>query len=300
MGYGTFDSRAYRSYSSSHLDGRTTEQVFSSSKIDPLFDPLLIFGKRESRDSVTNPNSTPIIIAADVTGSMGFIIDNLIRDSVPKTFEEILRRAALPTMTMVTDPHLIGNGDWGMLFVINLLSKSHSSSQISRLSSKSRISGLKEAEGGNNTESYDLAWYYAATHTSIDSFEKHGRKGYLFTIGDEEAPHGLTSNQIMKFIGDESESYSPQELLAMAQEMYHVRHIIAEEGSHCRQGNLPKARDSWFKLMGQTVIHMPDHTKLAELIISAIQVNEGMPVDEVAATWDSSTAASIKASLSAV
>ena len=32
--------------------------------------------------------------------------------------------------------------------------------------------------------------------TSIDCFEKRGKKGYLFTIGDEQLPPTLTKAQI--------------------------------------------------------------------------------------------------------
>lgn len=37
------------------------------------------------------------------------------------------------------------------------------------------------------TESYELAMYFMARHTSIDCYEKRGKRGYLFMIGDELA-----------------------------------------------------------------------------------------------------------------
>ena len=44
---------------------------------------------------------------------------------------------------------------------------------------------LEGGGGGQKTESYELAMYFMARHTAIDCFEKRGRRGYLFIIGDE-------------------------------------------------------------------------------------------------------------------
>ena len=46
---------------------------------------------------------------------------------------------------------------------------------------------LEGGGGGQMTESYELAMYFMARHTAIDCFEKRGRRGYLFIIGDELA-----------------------------------------------------------------------------------------------------------------
>ena len=44
---------------------------------------------------------------------------------------------------------------------------------------------LEGGGGGQLTESYELAMYFMARHTSIDCHEKRGKRGYLFIIGDE-------------------------------------------------------------------------------------------------------------------
>ena len=46
------------------------------------------------------------------------------------------------------------------------------------------------------TSSRTTSVYFAAMHTKIDSFIKRGKKGYLFTIGDEPVPGDLTKEQI--------------------------------------------------------------------------------------------------------
>ena len=46
---------------------------------------------------------------------------------------------------------------------------------------------LEGGGGGQKTESYELALYFMARHTATDCFERRGRRGYLFIIGDEMA-----------------------------------------------------------------------------------------------------------------
>lgn len=45
---------------------------------------------RESRDSEEHPESLPVFIALDETGSMGSIPDKMIRDYLPKLMDSII------------------------------------------------------------------------------------------------------------------------------------------------------------------------------------------------------------------
>jgi hypothetical protein len=50
-------------------------------------------------------------------------------------------------------------------------------------------------------------------------------------------------------------------------------------------------REEWIELLGkERVISLPDYTKLAEVVISAIQIAEGEDADKVAGSWDDSVA----------
>ena len=99
MGTGTFSRAAYSSYSASTV-GKTTDEIYTSRKIDKSLDPLGV-GVRESRDSVDNPNSTPVIVGIDVTGSMGMLADVIAREGLGVLFEGILDRKP------ITDPHVM-------------------------------------------------------------------------------------------------------------------------------------------------------------------------------------------------
>ena len=64
-----------------------------------------------------------------------------------------------------------------------------------RLADQLRELWIEGGGGGNRGESYHLPWAFAAMRTSTDCFERRGRKGYLFTIGDEPILPGISAPQ---------------------------------------------------------------------------------------------------------
>src|ERR1700722_11432727 len=105
MGSGRYNATDWTKYSNTTAT-RSTASIFTSKTVPDEFNPKN-FSVRESRDSVDNPNSNAIIIASDVTGSMGMIAEALVRKAIGKTFEQILERSKDHTSNMVTDPHLM-------------------------------------------------------------------------------------------------------------------------------------------------------------------------------------------------
>lgn len=282
MGVGRFSSDDWGTYAKRTYAGKTTKEVFKSRKIDPDFDPKNIV-VRESRDSVDNPFSTPIIVGLDVTGSMHYIIDQMARTGLGKMCSEIYDRKP------VTDPHVmclgIGDvtmGDQAPLQATQFEADIRIQEQIDRI-------WLEGHGGGNDFESYDLPWYFAAMKTEIDCFEKRGKKGYLFTVGDEYPPNALTEDHFTKVFGPgQYPKLTSKEMLQMAQRKYHVFHIIAEEGN-CARREGRKVEKAWRRILGQNVIPLSDHTKMAETIVSTLQIMDGVDHRTVADSWDGST-----------
>lgn len=275
MGSGSFNAAAYRSFTTT-TKGKSVDQVYTSRSLDKDLNPKGI--NRESRDSADNPNSTPVIIGIDVTGSMGMIADVLAKEGLGTLFTTILDRKP------ITDPHL-------MFMAIGDANYDRAPLQVSQFEADNRIVDqltkiwVEHGGGGNGFESYNLPWYFAAHHTVHDSLIKRGKRGYLFTVGDEEAPHNLTRDQIKEVIGDDQErEVSSAEMLAEARRLYDVFHIIIEEGDYASRA-MDKVFGSWTKLVGERVIRLRDHTKLAETIVSAIEVAEGRDAQVVTAKW---------------
>src|SRR5262245_56479617 len=212
MGTARWDPADWAAYASSTAR-RTTSGIFTSSALHPDLDPKLC-KVRESRDSALNPASNAIICALDVTGSMGMIADALARHGLGTLVEEILRRKP------VSDPHVMCMGvgdatcDAGPLQVTQFEADIRIAEQLQEL-------WLEKGGGGNCFESYDLPWYFAAMHTAIDCFEKRGRKGYLFTVGDEEPSPGLLRAQVKRVTGDDMQrDLAARDLIAMASRTY--------------------------------------------------------------------------------
>lgn len=276
MGSGTFDPADYRSYTSTTV-GKKTDEVYSSRELHADLNPKGV-RVRESRDSVDNPNSTPIIVGLDVTGSMGMIADVIAREGLGTLFTGILDRKP------ISDPHVMFMG-------IGDANYDRAPLQVSQFEADKRVIEqltllyLEHGGGGNSFESYNLPWYFAAAHTAHDSYAKRAKRGYCFTVGDEQAPAPLTRAQIKEFIGDDVQAdVSTRAALEQAQRTYDVYHIVIKEGDHARN-HLDAVVSSWAPLLGQRLILLDDYTKLAETIVSAIEVAEGAKAEDSAAGW---------------
>lgn len=282
MGHGTFDSDAYASFSRS-TSGKSYDKIYTSRSMHPSLNPHGV-KIRESRDSADNPNSTPIIVGVDVTGSMGEIAGLIAHKGLGVLFKGILDRKP------VTDPHIMFMG------IGDVAAGDDAPLQVSQFEADNRIIDqltniwVEGGGGGNRFESYHLPWYFAAFHTVHDAMEKRGRRGYLFTIGDEETPGPLTAAEIARVTGDTAQgSISAEDLLELVRRTYDVFHIIIAQGSHA-SSRPREVKESWTKLLGQQAIWLQDYNALAETIVSLIEVREGRDALTSAQAWGGSTA----------
>lgn len=280
MGGGSFNASTYRSYQQ-QVANAPQQVVYSSKQMDPLLDPRGV-SVRESRDSADSPRATPIIVALDMTGSMGHIAVEIAKRGLGTLFQGILERKP------VAFPHMMFMG-------IGDVRTDRAPLQVSQFEADNRIVDqltklwLEGAGGGNGSESYDLAWYFAGRHTAIDSMQKRGKRGYLFTVGDEEAPPGLTRDQLKQVFGDtvspEGGDWSARASLSEAQRLYDVFHVVIEEGNYAREHG-HRVQTTWRELLGQPhVIQLADYKLLAETVVSAIQVAEGVDHAVAAKGW---------------
>lgn len=259
-------------------DADARKEFFKQSSIKDYLDPRNI-KVRESRDSAENPNSRAIIVGLDVTGSMGMIAEHMATKSLGRLFGLIYDLAP------VADPHI-------MLMAIGDITSDRAPLQVSQFEADIRIGQqladiwLEGRGGGNDYESYDLPWYFAARRTSIDCWEKRNEKGYIFTIGDELPPRGKIQKTALKeyFNMDEQEDMSPTQMLKEAQEKYDVFHIIVEEGNFASRQKKRVVRE-WTDILGKRAIPLNNYEYLAEVIMSVIGVNEGADPQEVIAQW---------------
>lgn len=209
---------------------------------------------REARDSEVHPNTVPIILGLDVTGSMGHIPHELIKEGLPKLMGGIIQGG-------VPDPALLflGIGDHECdRYPLQVGQFESGDEELDMWLTRTYIEG---GGGGNAGESYLLAWYFAAFHTKTDAFEKRGQKGLLFTVGDEPGLKKLPASAIKEIMGQGQQTYTHLELLAEAQKRYDVYHI-----SVLHSGQAINADVEWKELLGQNCLSIEDHREIPNVI----------------------------------
>lgn len=98
MGSGSWSSSTYKAFADSYTK-KSREEIFHQRSLHEEMD--LTKSKthiRESRDSEEHPESLPVFIALDETGSMGSIPDKMIRDYLPKLMDLLLILLELNTL----------------------------------------------------------------------------------------------------------------------------------------------------------------------------------------------------------
>ncbi|WP_434742373.1 hypothetical protein [Micromonospora sp. SH-82] len=231
-------------------------------KVHPSLDPR--DAMRESRDSTEHPQSTPIAVLFDVTGSMGH---------VPRTLQNKLPQllGLLQRQGYARDPQI-------MFGAIGDATCDRVPLQVGQFESDNRMDDdlgrmvLEGGGGGQMQESYELAMYFMARHTATDSWDKRGRRGYLFIIGDELAYAGVKRREVAKLIGDDLGEDVP--IRRMVDELVQRwdTYYLLPAGSHYARNS--KVLDFWRDLLGQNAVTLDDLDAVCETIALTIGLGE--------------------------
>lgn len=300
MGSGSFDIRAYAqtakaaAYDSQGRKKHYTE-TFKQRSVAPELDVRTMKLKlnesrkflRECRCSSDHPNPTPIILALDVTGSMGKISQYMVEEGLGIVMKTMLDSCDVP------DPQLM------FMAVGDLIANDSAPLQVSQFESDNRIvtqlmTIWQEGGGGGNfSESYTLPWLFADAFVDSDSYEKS--RGFLFTIGDELVPPDLTYGDVARlFANSEVKTYLKEYfaqftegpvtsssriptsvLFERVSKHWEVIHIIIEEGSFARD-RISQVYNSWERLIGRRAVSLSDYTALPEVITTSIRLASGL------------------------
>lgn len=272
MGYGSYNSSDWSKLrQSKNMDNtRSENEIFTRRSMDPRFDPKFI-AKREARDSEDHPDSTPIILGLDVTGSMGYLSNHIARTSLNETMLKLYSTNA------IEDPTLLFAA-YGDCYDAGIL-------QVTQFESDIRIAEqlmeLWLENGGNGQVTPTLLWHFAGTRTSLDAYEKHKKKGFLITIGDDaECRDDKYSEEAFKRVFPGESLKSARMMLNEAKEKFEVVHIALSNPGV----NIPK---SFEQMMPGRVLAMAksDVEFLPEVIISTMQIINGMDKDASINQW---------------
>jgi hypothetical protein len=222
---------------------------------------------RECCDSDQHQNTVPIIVALDVTGSMGYVPEKFIREEMTKMMAGLY--AAGLTSSQVL---FMGIGDHECDSSPLQVGQFEADDQL--LDKWLKDIYLEGGGGGNDGESYLLAWYYGARCTRLDSVDKRDTKGFLFTIGDEPNLTSLPESAQKSIFGENGvrENVTAEQLLKEASEKYNVFHIHLKE-THA--GSMPRTQDGWKQNMGENVIFLDSLSDISSTIIGVIKDGSG-------------------------
>jgi len=272
MGHGGYSSssRMLRSTKMGWASA-SAEEVFKQRKINTAMDPDGV-EMRESRDSTEHPNSVPIIVALDVTGSMGSIPHFLVKEGLPHMMEKIIKDGVLHPQVLFLG---IGDHEWDRAPL-----------QISQFESSDELLDkwltdlyIESGGGGNDGESYLLAWMFAGRYTASDHNEKRGKKGILFTIGDEPTLKNIPASAQRTIMGKGQYSdVTAAELLEKAREKYEVFHLHISQGHH---GRSDRVKDGWKQLMGDNVLFIQGKEQVAQIIADTVAQVTSVQDDQV-------------------
>lgn len=277
MGHGSYQSKDWdRLRSSRNINSQSTvSELYQSRQMKDYLNPYGV-KYRESCDSMDNPASTAIIFGLDVTGSMGYLSEEIAKGALNRTMLEIYDK------NPVTNPHI-------MFQAIGDSKTDNAPLQTTQFEADIRIAEqlldvyFEGRGGGNGGESYMLAWYFAAKHTKIDCYEKRKEKGFLFTIGDECCHELLTWEEIKRVFGEMGSNCTAKELFEEASEKYEIFHIVMKAGAYKYQ----KSGENWHNLIGNRAVELDpeDLDVLPEIFVSLMQYARGAGRDEVLAQW---------------
>jgi hypothetical protein len=292
MGSGRWSTDVYDAATRMRAATGTSAFVHTDGGAREVHDALNPFGMgmRESRDSDEHPQSLAIAVLFDVTGSMR-TVPRVLQTKLPSLLGLLLRKG------YVADPHI-------MFGAIGDATCDRAPLQIGQFESDNRMDDdlgrilLEGGGGGQQTESYELAMYFMARHTSIDCFDKRGRRGYLFIIGDELAYRRVKRNEVRHVIGDDlAEDISTEAILAELKRRYHVYYILPAGSSYVGDAT---TTEYWRNLLGQNFIELDDLDAVCETIAltiglgeAAIDLNEGL--DDLVAVGSTAGASVSKA-----
>jgi hypothetical protein len=258
----------------------------AEAKVHPSLSPKGI-KIRESRDSVAHPVTIPIILTLDTTGSMSTVPYSMQKDLCKLMGHFLEDKAsgkkyigdAYPAILVsaVDDYDAMRNyGGEGALQVGQFESGIEIDDNLTNL-------WITHNGGCTYQENYDLALYFAGNHTAHDHYDKRGRKGYMFIIGDEQAYDELSRKMLKDVFGiDVQADVLLTDVLEQAKELYNIFFIIPNTTSHYSDPQLFKY---WVKLLGQqNVLKLADPKKICELIVSTVALcEEYIGVDDLKA-----------------
>lgn len=286
MGGGSWTTSSYTSYTKTKgiktsclADGTVTldssydvQDLYKARKLDEALDPKGVV--RECVDSDEHPNTIPVILALDVTGSMGSALEE-----VSKKLNAIMTE----TYKKVKDVEFLVMGIGDLAYDDAPIQASQFESDIRIVEQLDKVY-FERGGGGNRYESYTAAWYFAINQTKLDAW-KRGKKGILITLGDEPLNPYLPKEALKRVTGNETlqGDVETKELYNEVIKKYDVYHFAINDSHTCYRYYRDDIKETWGKYLDNNHLKVVTLNELAAQIVSAIVESSDSVIDETGA-----------------
>ena len=236
---------AYSAYNVTSLDDLSrlsVKQVYNRYQLDPMLDPKGVM--RECRDSEEHPNTFPIILALDVTGSMG---------SAAKMCAAKLNDIMENLYGKVNDVEFLMMGIGDLSYDDAPIQASQFESDVRILDQTTKIY-FEGGGGGNHYESYTAAWYFGLHNTNLDCW-KRGKKGIIITLGDEPLNPYLPGKSLSRALGTSTQDVDTEYLYKEVSEKFDVYHIVITDSHTSANRYMNGIKNTWGKVLGQRCLY---------------------------------------------
>ena len=261
-----------------HADSRSVEKVYKSDFLDSMI-PSKTKLPREACDSPSCPHSRAVAIFYDTTSSMNIFLMDLVKTQMKKIPVD------LPNAVSSYNPQILFGGvndirgRWGTKYPLQIGQFEAGFNEMIDQLTSIHIEG---GGSGNGSESYILAHYFAARYTRLESFEKRGKKGFLFIVGDDGPTPDLTPSEIIHTFGKADPEFSgtltAEDVLEMAEKKFHVYQIVVHGSTYNK--NSDDIMNRWKSLMGSHALDLSDYRCISSLIITIMRMYNGKTKSE--------------------
>lgn len=290
MGGGCYSSSSFASYSLSSGKSydvhtkRISGQKFDVTRLKEALNPKNKI--RECCNSDEHPNTVPVILALDVTGSMG--------EACKETAEALSQiMDTLYTKFKDVEVMVMGVGDFEC---------DDAPLQVSQFESDVRVAQqldqiwMEHGGGGNRYESYTAPWLFGLYRTKLDAFDKQGRKGIIITMGDEPLNPDLPLGRVKEYLGKvDGEQLSAKDLETKtlyenASKKFDIYHIGVKSRHNAYDRYKNDIKKSFGSVIGQNLRESTINelsTVICECIENSINGSEVHLKEEAPAKTDS-------------
>lgn len=275
MGSGSWTTASYTSTirdmgfsSTSDILKSSTQSFYKQREIAPELDPKGVV--RECRDSEEHPNTIPVILALDVTGSMG---------TAAKTCAAKLDDIMTSLYREVKDVEFMMMGIGDLVFDNAPIQASQFESDIRILDQTAKI-WFEGGGGTNEWESYTAAWWFGYNRCELDCW-KRGKKGIIITMGDELLNPSLPYSKISRKLfasgtGLQEPDIDTKRMYELASKKYDIYHIGILDSDALNYKLAEERIDkSWRDVLGQNYFKCKCE-ELPDIITKIIKTSVGV------------------------